>query len=146
MKKKTIVNLVKYGVGSAAVLALAGVFLWQYDFWNQDLVTRYMILSDAFAVPGLFLLMFGVMIWLTNQGALDGVTFCLHYVFSSLMPGRNGQRAESYAQYIERKSGKRTKGYGFLLWIGLASFIIGLVFFILYGFSTDWAWFDQLKA
>lgn len=146
MKKSTIITLVKYGVGIVLLLAFAGVYLWEQDVLNLSLVDQYRVACDAFTLPGLLLMMFTALIWLAGQGALDGVTFCVRYLVFSLIPGKRVAREETFAQYVERKSEKRLKGYGFIFWIGLGSFVVGQVFFILYGFATDWAWFSQLQS
>lgn len=146
MKKRIITNLIKYGVGVTLLLAFVGYYLWSQDVLSLGLTDQYRVACDAFTLPGMILMMFTTLVWLAGQGALDGVSFCLQYMVYSLVPGARSKRAETYAEYVERKSEKRAKGYGFIFWIGLGAFTVGLVFFILYGFATDWAWFAQLKS
>ena len=38
---------------------------------------KYRVLSDIFAVPGLFCLFFGVLRWLAGQGAFQGIGYLL---------------------------------------------------------------------
>ena len=45
---------------------------------------KYRVLSDIFAVPGLFCLFFGALRWLAGQGAFQGVSYLLQNAFCLL--------------------------------------------------------------
>ncbi len=125
------VRLAKYG-GSAAFV---GLMVWLYmslrDFSGAALVDKYRMLSDAFTVPGMLLLMFGCLIWVSDLGALDGIAYALTFAFRSLIPGGR-HKDEKYADYVERKRKKKAKGYGFLFASGGVTMAAAVVFMILF--------------
>ena len=131
MSKRVKVLLAKYG-GSAA---FAGVMAWLYislrDFDGAKLADKYRMLSDAFTVPGILLLMFGCLIWISNLGALDGLAYAVSFAIRSLIPGAR-YKDEKYGDYVERKQENRVKGYGFLFVSGGVTMAVAIVFMILF--------------
>lgn len=125
--------------GSCAVFdALMVVFyLSLRDLENAELVDKFLYLADAFTIPGMLLILLGAMVWVSNQGALDGIAYCVRLAIYSLIPGKRVERDEKYGDYVERKRGKRVKGYGFLFFSGIATMLIAFVFmaqfYYLYG-------------
>lgn len=132
MRKRLIVNLIKYGACALFDALLIWAFLAMRDFRGLALVEQYRMLCDAFTIPGLLLIMFGAMVWVTNMGALDGISYCVRFMVFSLIPGKRLERDEKYGEYIERKSKNRLTGYGFLFWSGLVTMAIALVFYALF--------------
>lgn len=129
--KRWIVNAIKYGCGIAFVVAVGSYYLLSHDFQAAALLDRYRMMSDAFALPGYMLILVAGLIWVTNQGALDGVSYCLKMAVAGLIPGKRDS-AMKYGDYVEEKREKRMKGYSFLLFTGLGSVLLSLVFLILY--------------
>lgn len=122
----------KYG---AAVL-LAGGMAWLAlelrDYTGTEPPTeRYRMLCDAFTIPGVTLTMISALIALANEGSFTGVGYIMSYLFSRLIPGPGGGR-ESYADYLERKSALRVRGYGFILHVGLAFLAVAGVYLALF--------------
>ena len=70
---------------------------------------KYRILSDFFAVPGLFCLFFGALRWMAGQGAFQGVSYLLKNAFCLL----TFREREPYQPQETKKSGS-----GFLLTTG----------------------------
>lgn len=89
----------------------------------------YKLFSDAFFIPGALLLLFTALIALSNQGSLDSIGYMLKRFGQMILPFTK-KTNEKYADYVANK--KRTKGYGFLGWIGLVYFIIGIIFTVLF--------------
>lgn len=137
MRRKLAVNLIKYGCCALFVGLTVWVFIAlreteELKLVDMKLVDQYLILCDAFTVPGVLLILFGAMVWVSNQGALDGLAYCVRFAVFSLIPGKRLERDEKYGEYVERKSQNRLKGYGFLFWSGLATMAIALVFMVLF--------------
>lgn len=132
MSKRAISNLIKYGCSAAVVALLAWSYISLRDFAGAELVDKYRMLCDAFTIPGLMLILVGAMIWVSSQGALDGLVFCVRFAVFSLIPGKRVERDEKYADYVERRRGKRAKGYSFLFYSGLATMVIAGVFMALF--------------
>ena len=129
---KLKVNLIKYGCSAAFVALMAGAYIGLRDFAGAELVDRYLILCDAFTVPGMLLIMFGCMMWASTTGALDGLGYCVRFAVFSLIPGKRLERDERYGDYIARKRENRVKGYGFLFISGLVTMAVALVFMALF--------------
>ena len=134
MRKEVKSALIKYGCCAAFVLLLGGMYLSGGEFAISDLQNKFRLLCDAFSVPGILLILFGALIWASNEGALDGISYCLTILGRSLIPGGRSKKDERYADYVERKRNNRTKGYSFLFSAGGVSLVIGLVFLALFYF------------
>ena len=129
MNKKSRNNLLKYGITTfvAVLIASTVINLHGYD----EAVTaadKYRILSDAFTIPGVVLMLCSLLVFVSNQGIFDGISYALRYAVRSLIPGL-GHKQERYSDYIERKREKGgIAGYAFLFHVGLVFCLIALVF------------------
>ena len=132
MSRKLLVNLIKYGFCALFVGLLVWAYIGLRDVSEFTLMDWYLTLCDAFTIPGMLLILFGAMVWVSNMGALDGLAYCVRFAVFSLIPGKRLERDEKYGEYIERKSQHRIKGYGFLFWSGLVTMAIALVFMALF--------------
>lgn len=125
-------NLAKYG----GCVLFTGLLIWAYlgprDFAGATLQDQYRMLCDAFTVPGLLMILIGAMIWVSNEGALNGISYCLRLAVFALIPGKRKDGYEKYGDYVERKSQKRVSGYGFLFQCGAVVMVVALVFLALY--------------
>ena len=97
---------------------------------------RFRILTDAFTVPGVVLILVGVLVWISNQGAFDGLSFVGKRLVHSLLPflftNKNG-KIETYYDYVSRKKAAGgIRGYAFLFIVGGVFFAASLVFLFLY--------------
>lgn len=127
--------LTKYGISFGISLLLVYVFVAaRVDFHNLSAtaaVDWYLILCDAFTIPGLIFLMLGCLMSLSSGGALDGVSYVLRNAFKMLIPG-GALKMERYYEYKERKRANRAKGYGFLYITGLVCMALALIFMFLF--------------
>ncbi len=125
-------NLAKY----LGAFGFAGLMAWLYisprDFAGASRREQYLILTDALTVPGMMLLMFGCLVWVTNLGALDSIAYMLRMAVFSLIPGKRMERDEKYVDYVQRMREKRVKGYGFLFVAGGICMTAALVFMCLF--------------
>ena len=125
---KLKVNLIKYGCCAAFVAILATAYISMRDFAGAEAVDKYLILCDAFTVPGMLLIMFGCLLWASSLGALDGLSYVVRFAVMSLIPGKRAKRDETYGDFLEHRMANRTKGYGFLFIAGLVTMAVALVF------------------
>ena len=125
---KLKINLIKYGCCAAFVALLSIAYISMRDFAGAELMDKYLILCDAFTVPGMLLILFGGMMWASSQGALDGLTYVVRFAVFSLIPGKRLARDEKYGDYLEHRMQNRVKGYGFLFISGLVTMAVALVF------------------
>ena len=125
--------LLKYSITVAVGAAVAAFLVWQHDLFGTDSIVRsFHILSDAFVVPGVLLLMVGVLIWVANFGIFDMLGYAGSRVGMMFIPSYKKYDHQTYYDYKERRKDKRISGYSFILHVGLAFFAVGVVFLILY--------------
>lgn len=125
-------NLIKYGACVAVGLLAGYGYLAGHDFLGQALVDQYRLLSDAFMLPGFLMVAFGLLIFLANEGSFNGIGFIGQKVVGFLIPFMYKHKGETYKEYVERKTGKPTRGYGFLFFCGCAFLVVSAVFLVLY--------------
>lgn len=135
-KQRTAGNAIKYGISAALTLLLAYAFVAFRveslgDLARLSDVELYRILCDAFTVPGLLFLMAGLLMTVSNAGALDGVGYVVGNAVKMLIPGR-ATKMERYKEYLDRKRENRPKGYGFLYVVGGAAMAVAFVFLFMF--------------
>lgn len=131
MSEKGKSNLLKYGITIAVCIIMSLFYIILRDFPQQELAENYRILCDSFTVPGVLALLSGALIAVTNEGALDGITYACGTAFKALLPGGR-LKIEKYYDYVQRKKEKRIKGYGFLFVVGGVWMALALLFMILF--------------
>lgn len=128
-------NLIKYGISIGLSVALAYLYVaLRIDLHNLSAVPKvelYLTLCDAFSVPGLLMLMSGLLMTVSNQGAMDGLGYVAVNGLKMLIPGA-GQKMETFKDYLERRRANRVKGYGFLYVTAALCLAIAGVFMILF--------------
>ena len=127
MSKSLKSGLLKYGICITICLLIAIFLLSGSDFFNLELQEKYRVLCDAFSVPGMLCLFGGLLVWVGNEGAFDGIGYVLSYAFHAVLPGNLNKR-ESYKEYLERKKDDRTTGYGFVFVVGIIFMVLSLLF------------------
>ena len=126
--------LTKYGCCAAFVALLAYVYISARDFAGAELWEQLVMICDALTIPGSLLILAGAMIWVSNMGALDGLSYAVTWTIKSLIPGARVGMDETYADYVERKREKPIRGYGFLFIAGGITMAVAIVFLIAYRF------------
>lgn len=133
--KKLAPIILKCAIATAigGIMTYCVITNYEYGAAATD-AERYKILADAFAIPGIILILLGVLVFLSNEGAMDGVSFLMSGLLKRLMPiGRwREERYEKYGDYIERKRANRATGYGFIFAVGGAFTAVAIVFVILF--------------
>ena len=131
-KNKTIL---KYGIAISCGAAVAVYIIFSgRAFSAETSAERYKTLCDAFSVPGLLMILVGILIWLSGQGAFAGLGYLGRYLRRSLVPGgRTKYPHETFYDYLQEKKEKRgSVSYSFLFIIGASFLAVGIVFLVLY--------------
>ena len=112
--KKAHSLLLKYGITAAVGGCMAWTVLDLHGFAAaQSLVDKYRILADAFTIPGVVILLSGVLVLISNEGIFEGLSYVMSYAVKMLIPGA-AQKMETFRDYLLRRRENRVKGYGFL--------------------------------
>lgn len=133
MKKRVLSILLKYGITVLIGFAMVMAVLDFHGFAEAaSQVERYRILSDAFTIPGVILLMCGLLVFIANEGAFEGISYAVTYAVKMLIPGSSKEH-ERYGDYLERRREKgKAHGYGFLFITGGAFFLTAVLFILLF--------------
>ena len=132
MSEKAKTNLIKYGSCLAFTALLAMVYLGDKNMSALTLQQQLRYVSDVFFVSGVLQLMTGSLIWASNQGALDGVSYGFSMAVRSLIPGGRSKKDERYGDFVERRRAKNVKDYRFLFLTGGILAAIGLILVVFY--------------
>ena len=122
--------LLRYLVTVAVGLSLVFSYIAPRDLVNKTLTEQYHILCDAFTLPGLFMMLIGLMLLMGNLGALDAISFAFHYLFHTFLPFTG--ESMTYLEFVEDRREHRIHGYGFLFVVGAVFTAIAVVFLMLY--------------
>ena len=97
-----------------------------------DMVDKYVVLANAFTIPGVIFICISILIAVSNEGIFYGITYATTFVWKMLVPGTS-KDYEKYGDYVERKKEKTSvKGYSFIFFTGCIFTLIAIVFIILY--------------
>lgn len=136
MRNQSKSKRIAYILSIAFVGILVGLYIGLRDFNGTSLMEKYRMLCDAFTIPGVLLILFGSLVWVSDLGGFYGIGYVLNYAKKSIshffVPGALGN-SESYYDYIERKKSEgHLTGYGFLFVVGGITMLIALVFLFLF--------------
>lgn len=133
MKEKIIKNARKYLICFGIMAVITVIIMVSFGFFEEkSLSVKYTILSDAFSVPGMVMLLVGALIWISTTGFFDALAYGVGIIFKGFTLFKKGERFERYYEYKVRKAEKRTKGYGFILISGAIYLLIGVIFILLF--------------
>lgn len=132
LKKLTKETKIKYGCALLFSAVIVLITLAKNDFLKGlPAVDVFRILSDAFLVPGILLLMAGILMWISKEGALDSLSWGARKFTGALGPKKD-EKEETFLEYVEKRREERTKGFGFLLITGTLMLLISLLFLFLF--------------
>ena len=132
MSKELKSNLFKYGI-TALIGALMAFTTTQTHNLAEAATDaeKYRILSDAFTIPGVILIMVGLLVMVSNGGFFNGMAYAFSYAARLLVPGVS-KDVGRYGDFIERRARRGKTGYGFLIIVGAAFLAVAIVFLILF--------------
>ena len=99
-------------------------------YWKAETpMDRARILCDGFSVPGAMLMLTAGVLFASGQGAFNGVLFGLKRTKEILLPFLPSEYVP-YREFIKRRAEKKKSGYGWLFFVGLGFFAVGIVLLI----------------
>lgn len=135
MSERTKRFLIRFIVALLVGAALALLFLLARKFFTgaYEGKDRIRYLADAFTIPGVTLLLSGLLVWCTRKGAFDGVTFSVGLFFHTIFrPGT--MTKQKYPDYVAEKQEKRKEkpGHTYLYAAGGIYLVVAIVFLLFY--------------
>ena len=125
--KRALRYIITIAVGLAIAL---GIVLNGDVFHETNPLLIYRTLSDAFCVPGILITGFGLLIFCSNEGAFDGVTYAVKSFFNMFRRNRGKTYASLY-DYREAKGDKKL-GFGYMVICGLVFLAVGIILNCIY--------------
>ncbi len=119
---------VKYALTTTVAGAVTLLILRAKDFSTVlSPAEQYRILSDAFAVPGVILMLVAALVWVSNDGFFDGLGYIVGRGLGTLIPFFRPKH-ETYYDHLMSKKEKRIRGYSFLFFVGLVFTLVSVIF------------------
>ena len=110
--------LKRYLIALAVGFGIAAYILWLRDIFGQtETAMIFHILCDAFFVPGVLLVCFGLLIFSTNEGTVDGMTYAVKS-FVNMFRKKSLKKYDSYYDYKASRKNRDTK-FAYLIFCGL---------------------------
>ena len=131
MTRQQRTRLLKYGITAVLTAAVVIYYAASRNVLSLETIEQYHVLCDAFTLPGIFLMLFGLLMLMNDLGALDTLAYFGHYLLHTFMPVAFGE-GKSYLDFIEERRSNRKGGFGFLFIVGGVFTAVGVVFLILY--------------
>ena len=132
MDEKLISTIKKYGIAFAVMVIITIGVLSIREFGAAgSMQEKYLDLADAFTIPGVVMIMSGLLVWVTSQGGFDMISYGILRAKDSLIPGSK-HSGEQFYDYKVRQDKKRPKGYSFMFISGGIYLIPAIIFNILY--------------
>lgn len=125
--KKIIKYIITIGIGLVIALIIANSKNIFSETNNKNI---YHILSDSFFVPAIIITGFGLLIYVSNEGIFDGLTFAI-MSFIQMFKKKLEKKYDSFYEYKERKKANKMP-VKFVLISGLILMAIAIIMYILY--------------
>ena len=124
-------SAIKYLLTLLFGFAMAAWVAWSKDILGQAVLKDvFHILTDAFFIPAILILGAGALVFTTNEGAFDAITFGLKS-FWGMFSKKLKPRQETYYDYRMSRQEKKLP-FGFLLICGAIFFAVSMVMLSLY--------------
>lgn len=120
----------KSGIALVLGLGVAALYIFSRRTEDMDLVQWYRVLCDGFTIPGLMMILVGLLFWLGNLGAFYAFGYLFRYVIKAFAPG--AIKIGRYLDYVEEQREKQLKGFGFLFVAGGILMTVAIVFLALF--------------
>ena len=119
--------------GVCLAISLAMFFAGAPLGWDSPAAASAIAMAacDALFFPGAFCFLLGLLFWIANEGALDGVAWLGSYLGKTLVPGKRSS-IERYSDSLERRRGKDKKTFGHLCLVGLVFILASLVALVVF--------------
>lgn len=130
MKQKIRKLALRYGIMTAVGLLLMWFVLWANEYnMITDEAQRLKVLADSMTVPGMILILVGLLVKFSAFGALDGLGFLFGGLFRRVFPGGRNQDSdkEGYYEYVQRKRAKRKGSIAEFFVVGAVFMVIAVI-------------------
>lgn len=128
MKKSWKNYLITAGI---ALLMSLLVLVIRNTFSVTEQAQLFQDLSDAFIIPGVIVLCVAGLVFSTNGGTFDMLSFSVTKVFDLFRKEENKRGHKNFYEYRKAKEGTE-RSFWHLIIVGAVFIVIGVVFYIIY--------------
>lgn len=124
----------RYVIPSVIGLVVAlGICIANDIFALETSTEIFTVLSNAFAIPGFVMFGIGIMVWVTNEGIFNGISYGMKMAGRSFS-ARKGEKIkdEEFYEYNARQNEKYHE-FKHLLIVGGVFIVLSILFAFLYG-------------
>ena len=124
-------KLKKYLITIGIGLLIAGFVAYSKDLFSQTELSKILhILTDSFFVPAVLITSMGSLMFVSREGAFDGLTFAV----TSFIDVFRKQKKNQYTTYYDYKQSKGNRDYEFVFMLvsGLIFLVISGIIYLLY--------------
>ena len=116
-------------VGFVLVLVALMFFLIEKPHEEPNAKAVLAAISNCFVVPATLVGGLGALSYMGHLGAYDGLTYSFkNFGLHNLLGGNpKKKRTQTFREYKEEKDEKGRKWFPHMLWVGLASLVIGII-------------------
>lgn len=125
-RERRVKKVRRYLIALLAALAISAAMMHSTGLFvgGHTMATVMMLLSDAFFVPGVILLGFGLLMWVAGEGMFDMMSYGVKLLWDVAYK----HEWESFRDYRMRKAEKERTPVGHLILVGLVFVLLGALF------------------
>ena len=121
-----------YIISAVVGIAIFVIVICIQQIWNaEDTAQTMQILSDACFVPGVLLAGIGLIIFASNGGVFDMLSYAVIRLFDLFRRDARNKKYKDFYEYREAKKDKK-RGMAFMLIVGAVFILIAIVFLVVY--------------
>ena len=132
MSKLTKEQKKKYIISSIICVAVAVFILFSKGFFEASAANKVRILSDAFTIPGILMILSALLVVVSNEGAFDSLAYTGKSLKRFFVPERPGEKRINYREYVEQRREKKVTGFSFMFVVGGIFTVIGLILVVVF--------------
>ncbi len=121
--KKLFPYLICFGVGIAIFLAV----ILTNKIWTHSGYDVFRLLSDACMVTGTLIGGIGALVFASNSGTFDMLSYGIIHFFDLFRPNARNEKYRDFYEYKKAK-GDRQRPFGHMLIVGLVFLLLAAVF------------------
>lgn len=121
-----------YVITSIIGIVIFIIIICSKKIWNEaEKYAVMQILSDACFVPGVMLAGVGLIIFASNGGAFDMLSYAVIRFFDLFRRDVRNKKYKDFYEYREAKKDKK-RGMAFMLIVGAVFIVLAVIFLIVY--------------
>lgn len=122
----------KYLIKFSIMIVISIIIIITKDIASKETAADiFNVLTDAFTVPGILFVCFGLLIMCANQGTFDMLSYGCQALFAVFKKDPTERKYRTFADYREAKA-EKNKPFSSYIISGLIYIAIGIIMFIVY--------------